>query len=377
MKQISSVLLSLALAFGLLSPMVSATEITTAGGTNEVPMELTQEPTAFSVTVPTVLPVDISANGEVTVATDNKIINNSFGPIEVKGIEIVSLNDWVLQDFETDFKTKKVGIKEYGFQMNGENVATNGNCSADSFEPILGKNEISFSYNANVASQNTAYDKEQIAQVVFTVGWLEDNSLVAGLYDSNGVLLCSWEDSGIDIEKDYTYNNFGDIPTSGYYVLKNNYPTATKVVIPNNITKIGNCVFYAYDGVTSIEIPNSVTEIGSYAFCGMETLTSIIIPNSVVSLGEYAFTGCTNLAFADIGNGVQQIGKDTFIRCTNLEKVIIGSSVSSIGTTAFSQCSSLSDIFYRGSEEDWAEITKGSSWDRNSGSYTVTYNYKG
>jgi len=317
MKQISSVLLSLALAFGLLSPMVSAAEITTAGGTNEVPVELTQEPTAFSVTVPTVLPVDISANGEVTVATDNKIINNSFGPIEVKGIEIVSLNDWVLQDFETDFKTKKVGIKEYGFQMNGENVATDGSCSADSFEPILGKNEISFSYNANVASQNTTYNKEQIAQVVFTMGWLENTSLVAGLYDSNGVLLCSWEDSGIEIETDYSGSSsdatfYGNAQTSAYYVLTNDYPTATKVIIPNGILKLGNNAFRICDNISSV-----------------------IIPNSVVSFGSGAFKTCNSLA----------------------------------------------NFYYVGTEKEWESINKSSNWDSltgsNVGGYTITFDYQG
>lgn len=195
MKQISSVLLSLALTLCMLTPAVSAAEITTAGGTNEVPVELTQEATAFSVTVPTVLPVDVSATGVVTVATDNKIVNNSFGPVEVKGIEIVSLNDWVLQEFSTDFKTKKVGIKEYGFQMNGEDVATDGSCSAESFGVIPGNDEISFSYNANVASQNTALDKEQIAQVVFTMGWSSDNAISEPVVIADTFADSSW--SGI------------------------------------------------------------------------------------------------------------------------------------------------------------------------------------
>ena len=57
-------------------------EINSVGDAN-VPVKLTQETTQFSVTVPTSLPVDIDSGGKITVATDNKIINNIniFNPI--------------------------------------------------------------------------------------------------------------------------------------------------------------------------------------------------------------------------------------------------------------------------------------------------------
>ena len=52
-------------------------------GDAEVPVELTQEASKFSVSVPTVLPVNMNSEGVITVSTNNKIINNSYGPIEV------------------------------------------------------------------------------------------------------------------------------------------------------------------------------------------------------------------------------------------------------------------------------------------------------
>ena len=62
----------------------------------------------------------------------------------------------------------------------------------------------------------------------------EGTVIVAGLYDADGVMLCSWEESGIDVQTNYTYSTYKTNTTSPYYVLTNNYPTATKVVIPAN-----------------------------------------------------------------------------------------------------------------------------------------------
>ena len=42
---------------------------------------------------------------------------------------------------------------------------------------------------------------------------------------------------------------------------------------------------------------------------------------------------------------------------------------------SYYQC--LRNIKYRGTEEEWKAISKGSSWDSNTGNYTITYNYDG
>ena len=41
--------------------------------------------------------------------------------------------------------------------------------------------------------------------------------------------------------------------------------------------------------------------------------------------------------------------------------MVIGDSVTIIGSAAFYSCSKLKDVYYKGSEEDWAEIKIGSS----------------
>ena len=113
------------------------------------------------------------------------------------------------------------------------------------------------------------------------------------------------------------------------------------LVIPDDVTAIGDATFYGCSGLTSITIPNSVTNIGYYAFCGCDGLTSITIPNSVTSIGAGAFNSCSSLKSVILGNSVASIGGSAFYSCTSLTSVTIPNSVTSIGSSAFYNCSGL------------------------------------
>ena len=119
----------------------------------------------------------------------------------------------------------------------------------------------------------------------------------------------------------------------------------SKVNIPYGTTSIGTSAFRNCTNLSSITIPNSVTSIGSSAFQGCEVLTSIIIPDSVTSIGI----------------------SSTFKDCTSLASITIPDSVTIIGDYFFHNCKSLANIYYKGTEEQWNAIRKGSSWDNNMG----------
>ena len=53
---------------------------------------------------------------------------------------------------------------------------------------------------------------------------------IPGLYDANGELLCTLENSGMIIDTDYTKENYNSIETSPAYIISNNYPKTTKVI---------------------------------------------------------------------------------------------------------------------------------------------------
>ena len=74
------------------------------------------------------------------------------------------------------------------------------------------------------------------------------------------------------------------------------------IVIPSNITKIGDSAFSGC-GIATVTIPTSVTEIGSSAFSSNK-LKTLVIPNSVVTIKLSAFQG-NRLEEVTIGTGVQ------------------------------------------------------------------------
>lgn len=164
------------------------------------------------------------------------------------------------------------------------------------------------------------------------------NAKEPGLYNANDVMLCSWEESGIDVTQNYGSasgeNPYTTTPTSGYYVLTNNYPTATKVVIPSGITNIGSNAFGHYTNLTSVVIPDTVTSIGTWAF-QMNGITSIDIPDSVTSIGRGAFYKCNNLTSVTIPSKITNISERLFDSCTSLQNVSIPENVTSIGYSAF------------------------------------------
>jgi len=207
----------------------------------------------------------------------------------------------------------------------------------------------------------------------------------------------------------------------------------TSITIPNSVTSIGNWAFHNCSGLESITIPNSVTSIGnyafrgcsglvemtipfvgaakgatenthfgyifgassysynslyvpislksvtitggtsisSYAFYGCEGLTSITIPDNVTSIGDYAFYNCRGLTSITIPRGVTSIGEDAFRKCIGLTSITIPNSVTSIGNWAFEDCSGLTRITYKGTKTQWNKITKGTYWNKYTGSYVV------
>lgn len=69
----------------------------------------------------------------------------------------------------------------------------------------------------------------------------------------------------------------------------------TSTVIPDSVTKIGDCAFSGREALTSINIPKSVTEIDNSAFQECEALTSVTLPESVAKIGYWVFCDCENL----------------------------------------------------------------------------------
>lgn len=146
-----------------------------------------------------------------------------------------------------------------------------------------------------------------------------------------------------------------------------NSEKVTGIIIPDGVTRIGNCAFRGFRYLKTIKIPESVTSIGSCAFDFCEsleeviippnvtviesgafgdcrTIKSIVVPDNVTEIGDAAFGGCTNLESVNIPDGVTKIGDSLFYNCKSLKDVSIPKSIEIIENYAFSGCSQLTEM---------------------------------
>mgnify|MGYP000844182435 FL=1 len=293
----------------------NTTQETTTTGTQGATITYEQD-SAFTVTIPKTITLgqnksatygvkvngDISGNETVTVTPDATLqLTDSNGKAAVTGT--------ITQDI-TEFAADQVNLPDGG--------STTGNI---------------------VANELTSGDWS--GNFEFAIGI--NKELVAGLYDADGKMVCTWEESGIDVCKDYAFNNYKTDPASAYSVLQAK-PEVKSIVMPDSVTSIGNYAFYGCSSLTNITIPDSITSIGNNTFYNCSSLTDVAVPNGVTSIGSYAFYGCSNLTSIAVPDGVISLGDHAFSRCSGLTAITIPNSVTNIKDSAFSRCTSLTSI---------------------------------
>ena len=121
----------------------------------------------------------------------------------------------------------------------------------------------------------------------------------------------------------------------------------TELIIPNDVTTIGNYTFYECSSLTNITISNSVTTIGKSAFeCCYGLTGELKIPDNVTSIDDWAFSNCTGIEDITIGNCVTNIGIGVFEGCTGITNIAIPDNITSIGEQMFYKCSGLTSVTF-------------------------------
>lgn len=102
--------------------------------------------------------------------------------------------------------------------------------------------------------------------------------------------------------KSFKENGLGNAVISGDTLVKVS-GNSEKIVIPDEIKKIGNSAFSDNKDIISVEIKNgTVTQIEECAFENCSSLKKIVLPYSVKKIGKNAFKGCTSLETIEIKN---------------------------------------------------------------------------
>lgn len=208
------------------------------------------------------------------------------------------------------------------------------------------------------------------------------------------------------------------IPASATFIGNYALSECTKLstlVIPEGVARIGEGAFQNCTSLTTISLPNSLSYIGANAFseCGAlqyneydnaiylgnetnpyvllvnaknDKITSCtihsntkclyhgafkdcfelrdpVIPNGVVFIGNYVFQATHVISTITIPESVTYISGYVFYNSWALKTVVILTNSAEIGFKSFQECRLLNDVYFKGTEEEWAKLTsKTSSW---------------
>ncbi|MDD4968863.1 MAG: leucine-rich repeat domain-containing protein [Paludibacter sp.] len=140
-----------------------------------------------------------------------------------------------------------------------------------------------------------------------------------------------------------------------------------KIILPNNLEKIGDFAFKYCENLQSIRIPESIKSIGYSIFGGCTKLYSCILPDHItdykallsecksisefnipkmsISICNSTFWGCESLKSFIVPNQILIIERQAFALCENLQRITISENVKIIYEYVFQECWNLRDIF--------------------------------
>lgn len=322
-----SVVLSLCLCFSCIS--VSANEVSPVDGIGSSPVELTMDSSSFSVSLPLGLLVEVTRDGEIYTATEAYIINNCRSPIVVEDVLVETNSPWELANFNSAFYSMPVNTPKLGFQLNSENVGTDGKValSLSNWPVIYGFDRMQLDYDANLPAISA--DKQDImGNVVFTIGFWEsdDNTVISSTKFNSAIFDIKDEyQFSVDVEQEsvtieepaedslwvWTTNDDSTLTIVGY---NGTLDASQDIVVPSEIN--GATVTTLADGtfnsgsaftVNSMSIPEGMT-VEAKSLYGINADTVNIADNCVLEATSLALCDVENLY---IGEGIALPGSRT------------------------------------------------------------------
>lgn len=143
-----------------------------------------------------------------------------------------------------------------------------------------------------------------------------------------------------------------------------NCPSLERLVIGNGVKEIPLYNFRNCTNLQTLQLGKNITTIADGTFTELNKLTEIIIPDRVQTIGTSSFTGCNELLYLKIGSSVTELSGNSFSYSDRVLKIFLPASLKKIGYYALSGNSYLTDVYYSGSESDWADIVWENEYDK-------------
>jgi hypothetical protein len=116
------------------------------------------------------------------------------------------------------------------------------------------------------------------------------------------------------------------------------------VTMMDNVVSIGEESFKDCDNLYFCQLSNTLESIGYGAFNSCNNLSSAHLPDTLTSLGAYSYYDCSSLSSVELSSSLEEIYYHTFSHCTSLTNIDIPDSVTIIGFCAFEYCTSLKNV---------------------------------
>lgn len=122
--------------------------------------------------------------------------------------------------------------------------------------------------------------------------------------------------------------------------------SATEIIIPEGVTKIGNHIFYMMKGLLKVTFPDTLVLIGAASFQS-SGITEITLPPNLNSIESNAFSNC-NINTVVFPKSLKTCGSWAFRNCTKLTTLYIPATIEQFnvdgGLNSFDNCSALRNV---------------------------------
>ena len=150
----------------------------------------------------------------------------------------------------------------------------------------------------------------------------------------------------------------------------------TRFAIPDSVTEISYNAFQGSVYLTSVSFGRNLEHFEGYTFADCDALVSVAFPDNIKRFHAYAFWGCSNLTTVTLGRGMQSIDWYALSWCKNLTTVIIPRNITKVSACAFIYTENIKDVYYSGSEEEWANVEIEEHENQGLLNATMHYNYE-